>query len=376
MSVKPSVFVGSSSEGLRIAGYVQYCLADVARPKLWNQGVFGLGSGFLETLVSEVKKHDFAILVMSPDDRTVSRDVETSSPRDNVVFELGLFMGYLGRDRTFVLYDDSAGMKLLSDLSGISNAAYDGDWARDDLASAIGVACHPIREVILRLGRLAPNTEESSPNLTKFEDPATKNVEIAIQPNLPIVTTLDSRNVDYDGDCQDDWSIDELALFSVGLKNAVVALRILDSAAASPNTGVSFSDACTSLGMTAEHGKRHVASMTQVMNRLRKKCWPVKWSNDPTGVQYTMSTLTAEKWISIRNRPNEPNKGSSSPKMGQRAVMKQLAEMHNYDKSVVIAKYAQAERTGKAQRLSDEHSTAPEEYARRLWEDGIKKGWL
>lgn len=151
MSTKPSIFIGSSSEALRIAEQAQHNLQTVARPKLWTQGVFGLGQAALEALIVEVSKHDFAILVLSPDDRTTSRDIEQNSPRDNVVFELGLFMGKLGREHTFVLYDEAANLKLLSDLAGITLARYDGKWANDDLAAAIGTACHPIREAVRNL---------------------------------------------------------------------------------------------------------------------------------------------------------------------------------------------------------------------------------
>jgi hypothetical protein len=147
-----SIFIGSSREGQRIASQVQHDLKSVGRPTIWNQGVFGLGWGTLETLMSELSRHDFAVLVLSPDDRTTSREIEHNSPRDNVTFELGLFMGRLGRERTFVLYDASANMKLLSDLAGITLAPYDGEWAKENLAAAIGAACHPIREAILSVG--------------------------------------------------------------------------------------------------------------------------------------------------------------------------------------------------------------------------------
>lgn len=99
-------------------------------------------------MVDELARHDFAILVFSPDDITNSRDKSTRSPRDNVIFELGLFMGRLGSQRTFVLYDRTADLKILSDLSGVTLAPYDGKWASIDLPAAIGAACSPIRDAI------------------------------------------------------------------------------------------------------------------------------------------------------------------------------------------------------------------------------------
>ena len=103
--VRPSVFIGSSSEGLRIAQAVQVLLDQVCEVEIWSQGVFGLTQGTLESLVLAIEQFDFAVLVLTTDDLTISRGVERPVARDNVLFELGLFVGGLGRDRTFMLYD-------------------------------------------------------------------------------------------------------------------------------------------------------------------------------------------------------------------------------------------------------------------------------
>src|SRR3989338_7277274 len=99
---RPSVFVGSSAEGLPIAEAVQLNLDRACEVVLWSQGVFGLSSGTLETLVDKAADFDFAVLVVTPDDMTQSRGKSQQSPRDNVLLELGLFIGVLGRKRSFV----------------------------------------------------------------------------------------------------------------------------------------------------------------------------------------------------------------------------------------------------------------------------------
>ncbi len=154
--MKPSVFVGSSREGIKIAEQVQYDLRYTAECKVWTQGVFGLGWGTLESLMLEVAKHDFAILILTPDDVVNSRDNQQLAPRDNVLFELGLFMGRLGPKRVLVLFDNTSDLKIMSDLAGITLADYDGDWAKRDMASAIGTACKPIRDAIDREGFATP----------------------------------------------------------------------------------------------------------------------------------------------------------------------------------------------------------------------------
>ena len=153
--MKPSTFIGSSSDkGLEIANCVQSALLDVTRGKVWTQGVFGLGWGTIESLMQEVAKRDFAILVFTPDDVVISREVPKFAPRDNALFELGLFMGRLGPKRAFVLFDKSSDVKILSDLQGIALAPYDGEWAKSEMDAAIGAGCQPIRDAIKREGFL------------------------------------------------------------------------------------------------------------------------------------------------------------------------------------------------------------------------------
>ena len=100
---RPSIFVGSSTEGLRVAQTVQALLDPTVEVEVWSQGVFGLGQGTLESLVLALDRFDFAVLVLTADDLTTSRGIGSPAARDNVLLELGLFVGGLGRDRTFML---------------------------------------------------------------------------------------------------------------------------------------------------------------------------------------------------------------------------------------------------------------------------------
>jgi hypothetical protein len=60
----------------------------------------------------------------------------------------------------------------------------------------------------------------------------------------------------------------------------------------------------------------------------------------------------------------------------QRDVMRDLHRRLGGDPERVIAEYAAAERRGEAPRTSDTRGMDPEEYARRLYRDGITKGWI
>lgn len=152
MGDRPTVFVGSSSEGLEIARAVQFQLRDDALVTVWSDGVFGLSQGTLEALVTNLDRYDFAVLVITPDDVVSSRDVEKQAPRDNVMFELGLFMGRLGGLRTFAVCSNAENLKLPSDLAGVTVAQFDEGDARDEVVSALGPACFQLRKAMEQLG--------------------------------------------------------------------------------------------------------------------------------------------------------------------------------------------------------------------------------
>lgn len=149
--VRPSVFVGSSGEGLRIAQAIQVLLDRDCEVEIWSQGVFGLTHGTLESLVLALERFDFAVLVLTADDLTISRGTERPAARDNVVFELGLFVGGLGRDRTFMVYDRTVPPSLPTDLAGTTAATFE-PHSSGNLESALGAACTRIQRAIERLG--------------------------------------------------------------------------------------------------------------------------------------------------------------------------------------------------------------------------------
>jgi len=130
---------------------VEVNLKDDAEVTVWCSGVFGLSHGTLQSLVAALDRFDFAILILTPDDVVSSRDVSSQAPRDNVLFELGLFMGRLGPTRTFVVCSDAA-MKLPSDLAGVTLAHYDSRRIASEPKAAMSPACFDVRQSIRSLG--------------------------------------------------------------------------------------------------------------------------------------------------------------------------------------------------------------------------------
>lgn len=146
------MFIGSSTEGLNVAEAIQLNLDYACEVTIWSQGVFGLGQGTLESLVDRLSDFDFAALVLTPDDVTVSREQLEQSPRDNVLLELGLFIGALGRERTFVVYDRGKTLKLPSDLAGVTPATYQVH-SSGNLQASLGAATTLIKGTIDRFGK-------------------------------------------------------------------------------------------------------------------------------------------------------------------------------------------------------------------------------
>ena len=152
MGSRPLVFIGSSMEGLPVAKGIQLELEYAAECVIWSQGVFGLSEGSLDSLVKSLDKFDFAILVLTPDDLTESRGESLNCPRDNVLLELGMFIGGLGRERTYVVIDRSAKIKLPSDLAGVTTASY-APPEGGTIQSAVGPACTTIENAIKVRGK-------------------------------------------------------------------------------------------------------------------------------------------------------------------------------------------------------------------------------
>ncbi|MBS0203527.1 MAG: nucleotide-binding protein [Planctomycetes bacterium] len=143
----PRVFIGSSVEGLPVAEAIALGLDHVARPQVWTDGVFGLSSEILDSLLDVSRRTDYAVLVLTPDDVLTKRDLSKACPRDNLVFELGLFMGRIGRARCFIVHERSKDLELPSDLAGVKTATYVPASGSELLASVRSV-CTQIKVAI------------------------------------------------------------------------------------------------------------------------------------------------------------------------------------------------------------------------------------
>jgi hypothetical protein len=152
---KPRIFLGSSGKQVKLLQALTRGLQDVAQVEPWTTSLTP-GTSTLERLVELAHEVDFAAFVFARDDWTSASPAASppagtgqDSPRDNVVFEAGLFGGVLGMRRTFIIH--SRGSKLPTDLLGLICLRYD-DGAT---ASEIKLLNQKLRNAIEAEGRVA-----------------------------------------------------------------------------------------------------------------------------------------------------------------------------------------------------------------------------
>lgn len=128
MENKKKIFFGSST----IAKEEMYKISAIVgklegyKTETWDN-CFGLSGTTLDSLIKEAKSVDGAIFIFNADDKMMV-DIEENTKdivRDNVLFEYGLFMGILGKDR--VTFIKGKNVKVPSDIVGITYGELDDD---------------------------------------------------------------------------------------------------------------------------------------------------------------------------------------------------------------------------------------------------------
>ena len=158
---KPRVFIGSSMEGLPVAKAVEVDLNDETEPVLWKR-VFDPSKTTIENLEQNLDTVEFAVLVVTPDDRRMKREKTTDVPRDNVVFELGLYMGRLGRDRTFLVkVEGGSDPQLPTDLLGVTVISVDSTRSDGDMVAAVSPKLYDLKQAIKKAPRRQPVEDRS-----------------------------------------------------------------------------------------------------------------------------------------------------------------------------------------------------------------------
>lgn len=206
---KPIVFIGSSTHNLNVARAMADCLESRNyKPLVWDEGLFRQNESTFDGLLRISTEVDVAVFVWGASDVTMTKGQSIPSPRDNVVWETGLFLGALGKDRVFMVVDKTVSLKIPTDYSGITRAHYDGSSIGTYDISAVSSACNVIdrsvrqRQVPEYLFRLQGQWKSRFASGPFADHPALiDDVEIKAEPDAISFTGF-SGNISYTGDAR------------------------------------------------------------------------------------------------------------------------------------------------------------------------------
>jgi predicted nucleotide-binding protein len=150
---KTKIFIGSSTQGLEYANEIKKYFDKNALydAHVWTSE-FPDNQITLDCLEKALQNFQYSIFVFTPDDTiTIGKNgskTEKKIPRDNVIFEYGLFYGKYSRTKTFLVLpcDYETTMKTMSDIKGLNPHTYTDD--SENKLNAVTTACNSIIEEI------------------------------------------------------------------------------------------------------------------------------------------------------------------------------------------------------------------------------------
>ncbi len=199
----PKLFIGSSSENLLMVEVLVEKLGPYAKVVPWtDQSVFLPTDFYLQSLLRLPSRFDFGLFLLEPDDIVTSRGSVADVPRDNVIFELGLFMSQLGTKRVLAMAPRGR-VRLLSDINGFKPIEYaepvelrelrtqlgetKNETTRRALSAAVReklrVAMEPAVAVVIELLRAGPvlsGVSADEPNVIRVAQTVEKLVKLAV----------------------------------------------------------------------------------------------------------------------------------------------------------------------------------------------------
>lgn len=181
---KKRIFIGSSSEGLCLAELAKEILEPEFEVTIWNDtAVFNTNNNVLHDLLKATLLCDFGILLGTTDDTVIVRGQKMRQSRDNVLFELGLFMGRLSLSKCAFVVEEE--LKILSDIKGISLAIF----SKKKLNS--------FKTAILKVRDSFKPQRDSSVNFFPSSTLASVYFENLISPTCNYL--IDKRGFEFDG---------------------------------------------------------------------------------------------------------------------------------------------------------------------------------
>ncbi|HWS34218.1 MAG TPA: TIR domain-containing protein [Actinoplanes sp.] len=146
--MRKRIFIGSSRESMGACRAIQQEFERDFDTTVWDQDVFRPTYDAIDSLQRLLDGSDAGVFVLTADDLTLKRGRTDPAVRDNVIFELGMFLGRLGRGRTFMVAPRGVDMHLPTDLSGVTVVWYDGSRLASQPRAAVGAACSQVTQAI------------------------------------------------------------------------------------------------------------------------------------------------------------------------------------------------------------------------------------
>jgi hypothetical protein len=168
--MKPRIFIGSSKPAEKFAGAIHDGLVDDAECTTWTENAFGLSKSNIDNLMKNLRDSDFGIFVFAPDDTATIKGDLLNITRDNVVYEAGLFAGYLSPERCFIVIPRSTKIRIPTDLLGMTLGYYEDNRTDKNYTSAVSGFCRQVQDEIRKQGLFTGHAHERLRELSvKFE---------------------------------------------------------------------------------------------------------------------------------------------------------------------------------------------------------------
>lgn len=141
------VLITSSQRGEEVASALQLGLDPYVDADLNPHTSFTLSSGTLDSFIQTVRKYDYAVVILTPEDHAMEDNKSKGVLPPNTLFELGACMGALGPTRTIMVTREGDDPGLPSYLRAIRTAEY-RPRERERLSEAVQRTCSQIRGLV------------------------------------------------------------------------------------------------------------------------------------------------------------------------------------------------------------------------------------
>lgn len=150
--MKPTIFLGGTTEGDKYLQIIEEKIRPFAKCVKWNKGVFEVSGNTQKSLVDALRQSDFAVFVITADAIVDDRGKILFTPRDNLIFEAGMAFGAVAPERTFLVPERIADLKIPTDLAGFTLTR---GFLLSDPEAGLSAAVDQIKESVKRLGNRA-----------------------------------------------------------------------------------------------------------------------------------------------------------------------------------------------------------------------------